>query len=207
MSVSVIKEGKNVNEAISLALEELGVNENEVDIEILEEGSKAVLGLFGGKEAKVRVTIKKSPKMAAAEFIKNVLDKMDVAATVSVVDEDDKIKVDISGDNVGILIGRRGDTLDALQYLTSLIVNKNSGEYKKVIIDVENYRLKREETLIKLAKRTADKVVKSRRNVTLEPMNPYERRIIHSALQDNNRIETYSIGEDPNRRIVIRYKR
>ncbi|HPV02848.1 MAG TPA: RNA-binding cell elongation regulator Jag/EloR, partial [Clostridiales bacterium] len=112
----------------------------------------------------------------------------------------------ISGKDSGIVIGRRGETLDALQYLTSLVVNKHSNRYVRVTMDVENYREKREETLVRLARRLADKVVRFRRSISLEPMNPYERRIIHSALQNNEFVETYSVGEDPNRKVVIALK-
>ena len=112
----------------------------------------------------------------------------------------------VIGDDIAIIIGRRGETLDALQYITNLAVNKNSDHYKKVFIDVENYRLKREETLIKLAERLAQKVIRTKRNVVLEPMNPYERRVIHSALQGNSMVNTYSIGKEPYRKIVISVK-
>jgi spoIIIJ-associated protein len=109
----------------------------------------------------------------------------------------------ISGKGCGILIGRRGETLDALQYLTSLVVNRECAEYRKVTIDIENYRKKREEALVRLAKNLADRAVQNKKNITLEPMNPYERKIIHSTLQNNKYVETYSIGDDPNRKVVI----
>lgn len=113
----------------------------------------------------------------------------------------------MSAENIGIIIGRRGETLDALQYLLGLAVNKQSDRFMRVTLDVCNYREKREETLIRLAKRLADKVERTRKNITLEPMNPYERRIIHATLQDYGQVETYSIGDEPNRKIVIRYKK
>lgn len=207
MSKSVEKSGKTVQEAIDLALDELQVSEDDVTVEIIDEGSKALLKIFGGKDAKVRVTVNETPAMIASNFLKTVLDKMDVEATVTVTDEEDIIKVDIDGDNVGLLIGRRGETLDALQYLTNIISNKENDDYQKVVIDVGNYRGKRENTLEKLAERMADKVIKTRRNLTLEPMNPYERRIIHSALQNNKLVETYSVGEDPDRRVIVRLKK
>lgn len=207
MSISVEKTGKNIEEAVSFALKDLGLTEDDVSIEVLEEGSKAVFKLFGGKDAKVRVTVNETPALVASNFIKNVLDKMDVVASVSVQEDEDIVKVDISGDNVGLLIGRRGETLDSLQYLTNIVSNKGDTEYKKIVIDIEGYRNKREETLVKLASRIASKVVKTRRNITLEPMNPYERRIIHASLQDNKLIETYSVGEDPDRKVVIKFKR
>lgn len=203
----VEKTGKTVEEAISLALEELEVSREEVEVEIMEEGTKGVLGLFGNKEAKVKVTVIEDAKADAGNFIGDILDKMDIEATVSVSETEEAVKVEISGDNVGLLIGRRGETLDAIQYLTSLVVNKEKDEFKRVIVDVENYRQKREDTLIALAYRMADKVEKYKKSVTLEPMTPYERRIIHSALQERFTIETISVGEEPNRKVVIRVKK
>ena len=207
MGMYVEKTGKTVEEAISLALEELEVSREEVEVEIMEEGTPGVLGLFGNKEAKVKVTVIADAKADAGNFIGDILDKMDIEATVSVSETEEAVKVEISGDNVGLLIGRRGETLDAIQYLTSLVVNKEKDEFKRVIVDVENYRQKREDTLIALAYRMADKVEKYKKSVTLEPMTPYERRIIHSALQERFTIETISVGEEPNRKVVIRVKK
>lgn len=216
MSMYVEKTAKSVEEAVALALAELQVSREEVEIEVLEEASKGVLGLFGGKEAKVRVTVleqeepeteEADAKADAGNFVGDILDKMDIDATISVSDTDDGVKVEITGDNVGLLIGRRGETLDAIQYLTSLVVNKGKEEFKRVIVDVENYRQKREETLVALAYRMANKVEKYKKSVTLEPMTPYERRIIHSALQERFTIETVSVGEEPNRKVVIRVKK
>ncbi len=207
MGMYVEKTAKTVEEAIALALEELEVSREEVEVEIIEEGTKGVLGLFGNKEAKVKVTVIADAKADAGNFIGDILDKMDIEATVSVSETEEAVKVEISGDNVGLLIGRRGETLDAIQYLTSLVVNKDKDEFKRVIVDVENYRQKREDTLIALAYRMADKVEKYKKSVTLEPMTPYERRIIHSALQERFTIETISVGEEPNRKVVIRVKK
>lgn len=207
MEMYVEKTAKTVEEAIALALEELEVSREEVEVEVLDEGTKGVLGLFGNKEAKVKVTVITDAKADAGNFVGDILDKMDIEATISVSETDEAIKVEISGDNVGLLIGRRGETLDAIQYLTSLVVNKESEEYKRVIVDVENYRQKREDTLVALAYRMADKVEKYKKSVTLEPMTPYERRIIHAALQERFTIETISVGEDPNRKVVIRVKK
>ena len=203
----VEKTAKTVDEAIELALEELEVSRDEVEVEVLDEGNKGVLGLFGNKEAKVKVTVITDAKADAGNFVGDILDKMDIDATISVSETDETVKVEISGDNVGLLIGRRGETLDAIQYLTSLVVNKESDDFKRVIVDVENYRQKREDTLIALAYRMADKVEKYKKSVTLEPMTPYERRIIHSALQERFTIETISVGEEPNRKVVIRVKK
>ncbi len=207
MAMFVEKLGKTVDEAVEAALEELNTDIENVTVEVIDEGSKGVLGIFKNKEAKVRVTLKDDIKVEVGTFIGNILDKMDVDATVSVTEKEDCINVDISGENVGILIGRRGETLDAIQYITSLVVNKDNDDFKRIIVDVENYRQKREETLIALAYRMANKVEKYKKSITLEPMTPYERRIIHSALQERFTIETISIGEEPNRKVVIRIKK
>jgi len=206
MANFIEKTGKTVQEAIDLALEELQCNIDDVDIEVLEEGTKGIFGLIGNKVAKVRVTVKESNVDKAKEFLASVLEKMKVDAEITAEETEDSILLKVKGDDIGIVIGRRGETLDALQYLTSLVINKNREQYKRVIIDIENYRQKREETLIKLANRLADRVVKYKKNITLEPMNPYERRVIHSSLQDHKYVETYSIGEEPNRKVVITLK-
>ncbi|HPU41921.1 MAG TPA: RNA-binding cell elongation regulator Jag/EloR [Acetivibrio clariflavus] len=206
MANFVEKTGKTVQEAIDLALEELQCDINSVDIEVLEEGSKGIFGLIGNKVAKVRVTVKERCSDKAKEFLASVLEKMKVDAEITVEEDEDTILLKVNGDDIGIAIGRRGETLDALQYLTSLVVNKNKENYKRVIIDIENYRKKREETLVKLANKLADRVVKYKKNIVLEPMNPYERRVIHSSLQDHKYVETYSVGEEPNRKVIITLK-
>lgn len=206
MAQVVEKTGKTVQEAISLALEELGADESDVEIEVIEEGSKGIFGLIGTKLARVRVTLKETCGSVAINFVQDVLDKMKVDAEIKVEEDDELVSLKIRGRDIGIVIGRRGETLDSLQYLTSLVVNKNSDKYKRVVIDIENYRKKREETLVKLAEKLAARVVKFRRPITLEPMNPYERRIIHSTLQNNRYVETHSIGEEPNRKVVIKLK-
>jgi len=132
---------------------------------------------------------------------------MGVEAQVTVTQKDFGLAYDISSEDMAIIIGRRGETLDALQYITSLVVNKGQDEYSRVVLNVENYREKREESLQKLAKRLAEKVVRYRRDITLESMNPYERRIIHATLQNYHNVKTYSIGEEPSRKVVIAYKR
>lgn len=206
MANSVEKTGKTIQEAIKAALEELRADESSVDVEVLEEGNKGIFGIIGNKVAKVRVTLKESAAEKARQFVKDVLEKMKLNADIFVEETEDSILLKIHGNDIGIIIGRRGETLDSLQYLASLVVNKEKGNYKRVVVDVENYRQKREETLIKLANRLADRVIKYKKNIVLEPMNPYERRIIHSSLQDNSYVETYSIGDEPNRKVVITLK-
>ncbi|ADU76007.1 spoIIIJ-associated protein [Acetivibrio thermocellus AD2] len=202
----VEKSAKTVREAIDLALLELNTTEDKVEVEVLEEGSKGIFGLIGSKQAKVRVTLKETSGDRAKKFLLDVLSKMKVNADILVEESEDTISLKIEGDDIGIIIGRRGETLDALQYLTSLVVNRSKEGYKRIVIDVENYRKKREETLIRLANRLADRVIKYKKNITLEPMNPYERRVIHSCLQNHKYVETYSVGEEPNRKVIIALK-
>lgn len=206
MTNSVEKTAKTVEDAINIALSELNASEEDVDIEIIDKGVKGIFGLIGSKQARVRVTIKESMADKAKEFLMEVFQKMDVDADVLTQEDKESVTIKITGDNIGILIGRRGETLDSLQYLTSLVVNKNKQNYKRVIIDIENYRQKREETLIKLANKLAERVVKYKKSITLEPMNPYERRIIHSSLQNHKYVETHSIGDEPNRKVIITLK-
>jgi len=203
---SVTKEAKTVDEAIRLACEALDTDIDNVDVEIISEGNKGILGIIGNKNAIVKVTQKVTVDDVIVDFLKPIFEKMDITANLEITHEEDSITVRLTGDDIGIVIGRRGETLDALQYLLSLVVNRRSEEYIRVIMDVADYRKKREETLVRLAKRVADKVTKYRKNVTLEPMNPYERRIIHSTLQNHKNVETQSTGEEPNRKVVVRYK-
>ena len=195
---SVIKISKTIDDAVSEALSELNVGKDDVKIEILEEPSKGLFGLIGGKDAVVKVTVVYDPIEIAENFISKLLASMDIKAVTIVKKEEDCIKVnitDISSTDMGILIGKRGNTLDSIQYLLSLVLNKGKDKYIKVLVDVDGYRAKREETLIKLANKMAEKAKYSRRSVKLEPMNPYERRIIHSALQNMDGITTYSEGD------------
>lgn len=206
MQKSVTKEAKTVDEAIMLACQELETDIDSVDVEIITEGNKGILGIIGNKNAVVKVTPKVTIDDIIVDFLRPIFEKMEITANLEITHEEDQISVRLTGDDIGIVIGRRGETLDALQYLLSLVVNRRSEEYMRIIMDVADYRKKREETLIRLANRVADKVARYRRNLTLEPMNPYERRIIHSTLQNHKHVETQSTGEEPNRKVVVRYK-
>ena len=200
--------GKTVDEALKNALNELKLTKEEVDIEIIDEGSKGIFNLIGNKPARIKITKKKSAIDEVEKFLTDVLKAMDVKAKINIKEENNIINVNLSGEKMGLIIGYRGETLDSLQYLLSLVVNKNHNNiYKKVVLDVENYRKKREETLIKVAQKVAYNVRKSKRPYKLEPMNPYERRIIHSTLQEFNDIITYSEGEEPFRRVIISLKK
>ena len=292
---SIESSAKTMEEAVTQGLEKLGVSLGDVSIDILDEGSKGLFGLIGGKPARVRLTVKdgaeepdilstlslrgdepkpareatpgerqrqdknqpkektdrdakaekptgeknakpvtrkperaaKTEKPAVKEshtengepadpataagkaqlFLKEVTRLMDVDVSVdAATDAEGNVRVDMHGDTLGILIGRRGETLDALQYLTSLHVNRGQADYTRVTIDTENYRAKREEALTRLANRMANRAIKTGRKVVLEPMNPYERRILHSALQQNEAVTTHSEGEEPTRHVVITLK-
>lgn len=202
--------GKTVSDALSVALKELNVTEDKITYEVLEEGSKGLLGLIGTRPAVIKVTVKtpepvkKDIQVEAKDFLKGVLDSMEIVAEIETKLEDNILKVNLTGPKMGLIIGYRGETLDSLQYLTSLVINKRrDGEYVRVVLDTEGYRQKREETLERLAEKTAYKVKKYGRAMKLEPMNPYERRIIHSKLQEDTKVKTFSVGDEPFRRVVI----
>lgn len=261
MATTIEKSGKNIEEALQAALSELGVTENDVDVEVLENPSKGFLGLIGVKPAKVRVTLKEkisqevepekissfevvetpapvekpsensSEKISeetepaetqnnsevkeenfdreevigdAKKFLSEVFAAMHVEAEINSVSDESTVLFDLSGKNLGVLIGKHGQTLDSLQYLLNLAVNKFDAPQKlHFILDVENYRQRRAETLQNLAKGVAQQVCKTRKEIKLEPMSRTERRIIHTALQDNNKVETHSAGEEPYRYVVV----
>ena len=198
---------KNVDDAITQATIQLGITSDQLEYEVLDKGSTGFLGI-GSKNAVIKARKKFSVEENVIEFLSPVFHamKMEVEVVVSVNEEEHSIDVDLKGEDMGILIGKRGQTLDSLQYLTNLSVNKNSDDYYKVKIDTENYRERRKETLENLAKNIAYKVKRTRRPVSLEPMNPFERRIIHSALQNNKYVTTHSEGEEPYRHVVVTLK-
>lgn len=200
----VEKSGKSIEEALRLALIDLEAERDQVEVEILEEGAKGFLG-FGSKDCLIRVTKKSSVLDDAQNFLAGVFKEMNMDATLEMALEQDVLHINMIGEDMAILIGKRGQTLDSLQYLISLVVNKNQENYIRVVLDTENYRFKRKQTLEALADKLANKVKKTRKNVILEPMNPYERRIIHSALQNNPSVSTKSEGDEPYRKVVIYY--
>ncbi|MFZ5641151.1 MAG: RNA-binding cell elongation regulator Jag/EloR [Bacillota bacterium] len=201
------KSGKTVEEAVATALAELGLKEDQVTVEVLEESSKGIFGIIGSKAARVKVTEKESPVSKAKKFLSEIFEKMGLNVDITAREVEEYTVLDISGPDLGILIGRRGDTLDAIQYLTNLVANKNIEKRVKIIVDVEGYRKRREETLHKLAFRLAEKAMRKGQDVVLEPMNPHERRVIHTALQGHRDVFTYSEGEEPYRKIVIAPKK
>ena len=210
---------KTVNDAITEACQKLGVTSDKLEYEVIEKGSNGILGI-GAKpalikaavkveEVKVEETAEVSVEDKAKTFLNDVFAAMNLTVVVNIkYDEADKnMDIDLSGDEMGVLIGKRGQTLDSLQYLVSLVVNKDSEDYIRVKVDTENYRQRRKETLENLAKNIAYKVKRTKRSFSLEPMNPYERRIIHSALQNDKYVTTHSEGEEPFRRVVVTLKR
>ena len=200
---------KTKEEAVEQALKELGLEEKDIEVNVIQNPSKGFLGLIGAKDGIYEITvIKKEEIEIAKEFVENMLQKSKINAKVNAVQEDNLIKISIEGKEAACLIGRRGETLDAVQFLTGLALNKiNKDSHMRVIVDIENYRSKREQSLIRYARKVAREVAKTRRTKKLDYMNPYERRIIHSALQNDKYVITCSEGTDPYRRVVIEYKR
>lgn len=202
---------KTVNEAITEACQKLSVTSDRLEYEVVDEGSSGFLGI-GSKPATIKARVKEekvSEEDSAKKFLNDVFAamQMDVAVSAKYDDAEKELQVDLSGGDMGVLIGKRGQTLDSLQYLVSLVVNKGREDYIRVKVDTENYRQRRKETLENLAKNIAYKVKRTKRSVSLEPMNPYERRIIHSALQNDKYVTTYSEGEEPFRKVVITLKK
>ena len=199
---------KNVDDAITQATVQLGITSDQLEYEVLDKGSTGFLGI-GSKNAVIKARKKFSIDENVVEFLSSIFDamKMEVEILVAVNEEEHIIEVELKGDDMGILIGKRGQTLDSLQYLTNRVANKMQDGYVRVKLDTEDYRRRRKETLENLAKNIASKVKRTRRTVALEPMNPYERRIIHSALQGNKYVETVSEGEEPYRHVVVKLKR
>jgi spoIIIJ-associated protein len=207
MNKSVEATGKTIDEAFANAMKELGVEEDTQVVEkvVLEKPKSGFLGI-GGTQARVRVSYEVNRSDKAVQFLRGLLERMGSEA-YPIVDsaDDENIDIRIEGENLGMLIGRRGETLNAIQHITNYIVNRGEEGRIRVVVDVENYRKKREESLQKLAEKTASKVLKYRRNIALEPMNAYERHIIHSALQEWSDISTFSSGAEPRRCVVISY--
>lgn len=202
---------KTVNDAITEACQKLGVTSDKLDYSVIEEGSNGFLGI-GSRPAVIRarvLEVELSTEDLAKKFLSDVFAAMqlEVVMTLDYKEAERELSIDLSGDDMGVLIGKRGQTLDSLQYLVSLVVNKDVDDYIRVKVDTENYRERRKETLENLAKNIAYKVKRTRRPVSLEPMNPYERRIIHSALQNDKYVTTHSEGEEPFRKVVVTLKK
>lgn len=199
---------KTVDDAITEALIRLGTTSDKIEYEVIEKGSAGFLGI-NRKDAVIKVRKKNDVEDNIREFLAKVFEAMDLNVEILMEKNEDgnTINVELKGDDMGVLIGKRGQTLDSLQYLTNLAVNKNAENYVKVKIDTEDYRKRRKETLENLAKNIAYKVKRTKRPVSLEPMNPFERRVIHSALQNDKFVTTHSEGEEPYRHVVVTLKR
>lgn len=195
--------GKTTDEAIAEGLKQLSLTQEQADIEVLEEGKKGGFLGIGAVRAKVRITKKKGDGERAVIFLEGLFDLLNIAATTELLAEGEKIEIGVTTTNSNSVIGRRGEILDAIQTLAGAVANTGREEYKRVVVDCEGYREKREETLIELAKKLADKAVAKGRKIFLEPMTPYERRIIHSTLSENPDVKTVSEGKEPSRHIVI----
>ena len=200
---------KTLDDAITEASIQLGTTSDNIQYEIVDKGSTGFLGL-GSKEARIKVWVKSTPVEEVKKFLQDVFKAMSLNNVEILVDTDENysyLDIDLKGDDMGVLIGKRGQTLDSLQSLASLVVNKNSENFIRVKLDTENYRKRRKDTLENLARNIAFKVKRTRRPVSLEPMNPYERRIIHSALQNDKYVTTHSEGEEPYRKVVVTLKK
>jgi spoIIIJ-associated protein len=217
---SVETEGKTTEEAIDKACEELGVSRKDLEVEVLSNGSSGFLGL-GVKNARIRATVKEmsAPRISevrplralsdlqvaetARKTLQDILRLLEVEATVDLKEESERILLDIKGDGSGLLIGRKGQTLDALEYLINKIVHKDAEDKKRIVVDTENYRFRREDSLVKLAQRLAEKAKRLGRPVTISPMSAHDRRIIHLALQDDKTLRTWSTGSGLYRKVII----
>ena len=257
MAKVIEKSAKTVEDALKAALEELGVSENEVDYEVIEEASKGLfgMGILGTKPARIRVTVKKDDTVekkantikktpvkpdeqneankkqdtkqketvvkkivtspsetnnrieTAEKFLQDIFKQMNLTVKIEISESEGCQMLNLCGENLGILIGKHGQTLDALQYLVNLAANRNENQRVRFILDVENYRSRRSETLKNLSKTLAERAIRLNQDVRLEPMNRHERKVIHTSLQDNENVTTYSLGEEPNRYIVISPKK
>lgn len=199
---------KTVDDAITEACQKFTITSDKLDYVVVEEGSSGFLG-FNSKPAVIKAKVKDSLEDRVKAFLNDVLAAMNLKANVKLTynESDRTMDIELSGDDMGVLIGKRGQTLDSLQYLASLVANKGTEEYIRVKVDTENYRERRKQTLENLAKNMAFKVKRTKRPVSLEPMNPYERRVIHSALQDDKYVTTHSEGEEPYRHVVVTLKK
>lgn len=209
MSMEFIEiSAKTVDDAITEALIKLGTTSDKLEYEVIEKGSAGFLGI-ARKEAVIRVRKKNDIEDNIRDFLSKVFAAMDLKVEIFLEKEEEGkvINVELKGDEMGVLIGKRGQTLDSLQYLSNLAVNKNAEDYVKVKIDTEDYRKRRKETLENLAKNIAFKVKRTKRPISLEPMNPFERRVIHSTLQNDKFVTTHSEGEEPYRHVVVTLKR
>ncbi|MDF2647802.1 MAG: SpoIIIJ-associated RNA/ssDNA-binding-like protein [Paenibacillus sp.] len=198
----IVVVGKTIEDAVKTGLAGWNTTENRVKVQVLEQPSKGFFG-FGSKEAKVELEWIPDALEEASNFLLDVFRTMNIEATIDIHHSNDGVKMNVSGKELGILIGRRGQTLDSLQYLTNIVANRYSTSHVRIVLDAESFRDRRKQTLEELSDRLAKRVIRTRKEVVLEPMSPQERKVIHSQLQNHPQVKTYSKGEDPNRRVVI----
>ncbi|UOQ49575.1 protein jag [Gracilibacillus caseinilyticus] len=202
----VTASGQTVDEAVQSALRQLNISEDQAQVEVIDEGKKGILGLFGSKPAIVKVTQKEDPVEKIQKYVKNIVNEFDGQFDIETKVVQNEVMIQLSGEKIALLIGKRGQTLNALQYLAQLAMHQYSEKYYSVTIDAEGYRERRKETLISLAERLADRASKTKKDVKIEPMPSYERKVIHTALQKRSDIATDSQGDEPNRYVVIKPK-
>jgi len=199
----IVVSGKTVEDALKNGLAQWNTTEDRVKLTVLEQPSKGLFGLIGSKDAKVELEYIPDAVEETILFLQNVCQAMDIDVSVEKQEDKDGVILNLTGKELGMLIGRRGQTLDSLQYLVNIVANRYSDSYLRIVLDAENFRNRRKKTLEELSDRLASRVIRTRKEVVLEPMSPQERKIIHAQLQDHPKVKTYSKGEDPNRRIVI----
>jgi len=202
----LVASGKTVEEALKNGLNELGVGQDRVKVAVLEQPSKGLFGLFGAKDAKVELELIPDGVEEAMRFLGEVTEAMNVNVKAERSDDRDGVRINLTGSDLGMLIGRRGQTLDSLQFLMNIVANRHSDRHLRIVLDAENFRERRQTTLESLSERMADKVVKTRKEVVLEPMSSQERKVIHARLQSHPLVKTYSKGDEPNRSVVIALK-
>ncbi|WP_186576863.1 RNA-binding cell elongation regulator Jag/EloR [Aquibacillus kalidii] len=202
----VTASGQTVEDAVQSALKQLNTTEDQVNVDIIDEGKKGLLGIFGSKPAIVKVSLVENPVKKAEMYLSNIVSDLGIDATIETIVKGNQLTFQLTGEKIAILIGKRGQTLNAVQYLLQLVVNRSSNQYYTVVLDAEGYRKRREETLVNLANRLAVKAVRSKRGVELEPMPSFERKVIHTALQNSKQVNTLSAGDEPNRHVVIKPK-
>lgn len=199
----IVVTGKTVEDAVKHGLSQWNVTEQRVKVNVLEQPNRGLFGLFGGKDAKVELELIPDPIEEAISFLQEVFATMHVQVQVERQDGKDESLLNLNGPELGILIGRRGQTLDSLQYLVNIVANRYSDNHVRIILDAENFRERRRKTLEDLSNRLANRVMRTKKDVVLEPMSPADRKIIHSQLQNHPGVRTYSKGDEPNRRVVI----
>jgi len=200
---NLIVSAKTIEEAIKSGLAQLNVTEDRVKVNVLEQPTKGFLGLIGSKNAKVELEVIPDPVEEAIVFLQDLMKAMQISVTINRSKDKEYTLLELSGPELGILIGKRGQTLDALQYLVGIVANRYSSSFIRIVLDAENFRERRKQTLEDLANKLANRVLRTRKDVVLEPMNAQERKVIHTVLQNHANVKTFSKGEEPNRRIVI----